>query len=48
MKNNFDLYEIVEYLYYKYPKRFTVVLFGIAINLFCVMYVGLDLIDKYL
>lgn len=46
MKTN--LISLFDYLYNKYPKRFTLGVCVVFFNIFCVMYFVLDLVDKFL
>lgn len=43
-----DLISLCDYLYNKYPKRFTLGVCVVFFNIFCVMYFALDLVDKFL
>lgn len=43
-----NLINLFDYLYNKYPKRFTLGVCVVFFNIFCVMYFVLDLVDKFL
>lgn len=43
-----DILDYIDYLYNKFPKRFTLGVCLVFFNIFCVMYFALDLIDKFL
>lgn len=43
-----DLISLCDYLYNKFPKRFTLGVCVVFFNIFCVMYFALDVIDKIL